>query len=76
MALPGMMAGCIPATSSDERILRCVSWVPLVRIRPADGRALVAGADDPGGRGWVWRQLVIAGATAGLVVLLRRLIRG
>ena len=40
MALPGVMIGCVPATSTDERILDCVSWVPLLRIRPADGSAL------------------------------------
>jgi deazaflavin-dependent oxidoreductase (nitroreductase family) len=51
MALPGLMIGCVPATSTDERILDCVSWVPLMRIRPADGSSLAPGTDDPGGRG-------------------------
>lgn len=60
MALPGSMIGCFPPTSSDERILECVSWVPLVRIAPADGQPLVAGPDDPGGQGWVWRQALVA----------------
>jgi deazaflavin-dependent oxidoreductase (nitroreductase family) len=56
MALPGTMIGCFPPTATDERILECVSWVPLLRISAADGRAIVAGPDDPGGRGWVWRH--------------------
>ncbi len=76
MALPGIMIGCVPATSTDERILDCVSWVPLVRIRLADGSALVPGTEDPGGRGWVWRHLVMTGVTVGLLALLRRLLRG
>jgi deazaflavin-dependent oxidoreductase (nitroreductase family) len=76
MALPGMMIGCVPATSTDERILDCVSWVPLVRIGPADGSALVPGAEDPGGRGWIWRHVAMTGVTIGVLALLRRLLRG
>jgi deazaflavin-dependent oxidoreductase (nitroreductase family) len=56
MALPGALIGCFPPTATDERILECVSFVPLVRITPADGSALLAGPDDPGGGGWAWRQ--------------------
>ncbi|HYN48372.1 MAG TPA: nitroreductase/quinone reductase family protein [Candidatus Nanopelagicales bacterium] len=56
MALPGTMIGCFPPTATDERILECVSFVPLIRITPADGSALAAGPDDPGGLGWTWRQ--------------------
>jgi hypothetical protein len=56
MALPGTMIGSFPPTSTDERILECVAWVPLVRIAPADGTPLAAGPDDPGGLGWTWRQ--------------------
>ncbi len=63
MALPGALTGCFPPTSTDERILGCVSWVPLVRIAPADGSALAAGPDDPGGLGWTWRQVLAVGAT-------------
>jgi deazaflavin-dependent oxidoreductase (nitroreductase family) len=55
MALPGAMTGCFPPTSSDRRILECVSWVPLVRIAPADGSRIAQGPDDPGGLGWTWR---------------------
>ena len=76
MALPGMMIGCVPATSTDERILDCVSWVPLVRIGPADGSALVPGAEDPGGHGWIWRHVAMTGVTIGVLALLRRLLRG
>ncbi len=75
MALPGAMIGCVPATSTDERILDCVSWVPLLRIRPADGSALVPGTEDPGGRGWIWRHVAMTAVTAGLLALLRRLPR-
>jgi hypothetical protein len=75
MALPGVMIGCVPATSTDERILDCVSWVPLLRIRPADGSALVPGPEDPGSRGWVWRHTVMTGAAVMLLALLRRLRR-
>lgn len=75
MALPGALIGCFPPTSTDERILECVSFVPLIRIVPADGSALAAGPDDPGGLGWAWRQ----GAVLLLSVLatraLRRLVR-
>jgi hypothetical protein len=61
MALPGSMIGTFPLTASDERILERVSWVPLVRISAADGRPIEPGPDDPGGRGWVWRQALVAG---------------
>jgi len=75
MTLPGAMIGCFPPTSADERILECVSWVPLVRIEPADGQPLLPGPDDPGGRGWLWRQAVVAGATLLLLSLVRRVRR-
>lgn len=72
MALPGAMIGCFPPTATDERILECVAWVPLVRIAPADGTPLAAGPDDPGGLGWTWRQALAIGATIlGLRVLVR-----
>lgn len=73
MALPGMMIGCVPATSSDERILGCVAWVPLVRIRPVDGGLLQPGPEDPGGHGWVWRQGALLLAFGALMLLVRRL---
>jgi deazaflavin-dependent oxidoreductase (nitroreductase family) len=64
MGLPGAMIGCFPPTSTDERILACVAWVPLVRIAPAHGAPLVAGPDDPGGLGWTWRLTLVVGAKA------------
>jgi deazaflavin-dependent oxidoreductase (nitroreductase family) len=74
MALPGAMIGCFPPASTDERILEGVPWVPLARISPADGSVLQPGPDDPGGQAWLWRQVVMTGTAAGLVVLLRRLL--
>jgi deazaflavin-dependent oxidoreductase (nitroreductase family) len=76
MALPGTMIGCFPPTSTDERILACVAWVPVVRIAPADGSPLAAGPDDPGGLGWTWRQALAVGATILGVRALIRSLRG
>jgi deazaflavin-dependent oxidoreductase (nitroreductase family) len=76
MALPGLMIGCFPLAATDARILECVSWVPLVRIRPADGSAFVPGPDDPGGHGWVWRQAIAVGGTLLLVRTVGRLFSG
>jgi len=72
MALPGAMIGCFPPAATDERILGCVAFVPLVRIAPADGSAIAAGPDDPGGFGWTWRQALALGASyLGMRALLR-----
>jgi deazaflavin-dependent oxidoreductase (nitroreductase family) len=73
MALPGSAIGCFPPLASDERILECVSWVPLVRVSPADGRPLAPGPDDPGGRGWIARQAAALGAILVLSLALRGL---
>jgi deazaflavin-dependent oxidoreductase (nitroreductase family) len=67
MGVPGAMIGCIPQMSADERILACVSWVPLVRITAAEGQPIIAGPDDPGGHGWMWRQAVVFGSTAVMI---------
>jgi deazaflavin-dependent oxidoreductase (nitroreductase family) len=75
MALPGLMIGCFPPTSPDERILECVSWVPLVRVGRTDGQPILAGPDDPGGRGWVPRQGLLLTATLLPVGLARRSLR-
>jgi len=64
MALPGTAIGDLPARASDERILELTAWVPLVRLAPADGSALVAGPDDPGGLGWTWRTIAVTIAIA------------
>ncbi len=76
MALPGAMAGCFPPTSSDDRILECVAWVPLVRIAPTDGTPLAAGPDDPGGLGWTWRQALALGCTVLGIRAIRRALGG
>jgi hypothetical protein len=76
MALPGSVVGCFPPTASDERILACVSWVPLVRIARADGQPLEGGSDDPGGRGWVWRQAVALAGVVALAALVTQAARG
>jgi len=56
---PSMRARIIPALARSM----AGSDVPLVRIDPADGSALAAGPDDPGGLGWVWRQALAASIT-------------
>lgn len=71
--LPGMMVVPSPMTAPDEEILDATAWVPLIRVRPADGSSLEPGADDPGGRGWIWHQAVVS---FGLFVLWRVLRRG
>ena len=76
MALPGAMIGCFPPTSTDERILDCVSYVPLIRIAPADGSPLAAGPDDPGGLGWTWRQALAVGMSLLGTVAIRKRLRG
>jgi deazaflavin-dependent oxidoreductase (nitroreductase family) len=68
MPLPGCTIGTNVWTATDARLLDLVDWVPLVRLRP-DGPELVPGADDPGGRGWVARQLLVLAA---IVYLGRR----
>lgn len=75
MALPGALIGCFPPTSSDARILECVAWVPLVRIRAADATPLAPGPDDPGGRAWVWRQAVALAGALLLACVARDLLR-
>jgi hypothetical protein len=52
-------------------MLAALPPMPLVRITPVDG-VLEPGPDDPGGGGWVWRQLVVLGATIAAVRLVRR----
>ncbi len=76
MAVPGAITGCFPPTSTDERILECISWIPLVRIAPADGSSLAAGPEDPGGLGWTWRQALALAVTAMGIRALRRTLRG
>jgi deazaflavin-dependent oxidoreductase (nitroreductase family) len=75
MALPGSVIGCFPPLSTDERILQAVSFVPLVRVSPADGSRIDAGPDDPGGHGWVWRQSLLLSLTVLGAAAVRRLLR-
>jgi deazaflavin-dependent oxidoreductase (nitroreductase family) len=74
MGLPGSAIGANVLTASDERILELVAWVPLIRLTP-DGPPLVAGPDDPGGLGWVWRQGLGLGLTLVALCVLRRAVR-
>ena len=73
--LPGTMVVPSPWTTPDEEILDAVPWVPLIRIRARNGSAIEAGADDPGGLGWVWRQAAVIAATFVSWRLVRRLLR-
>jgi hypothetical protein len=63
-----------PFRSTDEQLLAVTAWVPLIRLAPEGGN-LVAGPDDPGGLGWVWRQAVVLAIGAVLVRRLRGLRR-
>jgi len=75
MGLPGSTIGTNVMTASDERILQLVAWVPLIRLTP-DGPSLVAGPDDPGGLGWVWRQGLALVLSLLALRTLRRVLRG
>jgi deazaflavin-dependent oxidoreductase (nitroreductase family) len=74
MALPGTMVGTLPATASDERLIELMTGLPLIAIRPV-AAPLVAGPDDPGGRGWVVRQTVATVAILAIAGELVRLVR-
>jgi deazaflavin-dependent oxidoreductase (nitroreductase family) len=68
--IPGLLIGCNPWTTPDERILAQLEGVPLIRLDPVDG-PIRAGPDDPGGRAWLWRQ----GALALVAWAMSRLMR-
>ena len=70
---PAFMIGLNPWTASDEAIVAALAWVPLIRVRPADG-PIEAGPDDPGGRNWLWRQAVALGGSWLAWRVLRRTI--
>ena len=72
--VPGYLTGIDPYRGSAEQLLEATAWVPLIRLRP-EGEPLVAGPDDPGGLGWVWRQAVVLLVGAWLVGRVRRLLR-
>ena len=69
--LPAWLGGVDPYFSSDERRVDAMRGVPLVRLDPLSG-PVVAGTDDPGGAGWMWRQALLAGATTFVAWLLVR----
>jgi deazaflavin-dependent oxidoreductase (nitroreductase family) len=69
--VPGFLTGCDPYHATPEQLLAATEWVPLIRLRPL-GAPLVAGPDDPGGWGWVWRQGVVLALVAAVVGRLRR----
>jgi len=71
---PAYLGGCDPFRSSDEEILAATAGVPLIRLQPL-GEPIVAGPDDPGGLGWVWRQTVVALLTLGAIRIAVRVIR-
>lgn len=71
VGLPALLAGINPWSATDAEVLRAMEPVPLVRLRPL-GDPVVAGPDDPGGRGWVWRQGLIGLLLLALLRKLRR----
>lgn len=71
---PGYLTGIDPFRSTDEQLLAVTAWVPLIRLA-SEGAEIVAGPDDPGGLGWVWRQAVVLVIGALLVRRLRGLRR-
>ncbi len=73
--LPGMMVVPSPMTAPDEEILDATAFVPLIRLRPADGSRLEGGPDDPGGRGWIWRQALVCFGSLLLWRMGRRVFR-
>jgi deazaflavin-dependent oxidoreductase (nitroreductase family) len=71
---PGFLTGMNPYRSTDDQLLAAAAWVPLVRLAPED-ELLVAGPDDPGGLGWLWRQPVLLGAMFLVARRLRSVVR-
>jgi deazaflavin-dependent oxidoreductase (nitroreductase family) len=69
---PSLAAGMNPFTMTDQAVLDGMAWVPLVRLMPV-GAVLEPGADDPGGRAWIWRQAIVIGATLAAAGVLVRL---
>jgi deazaflavin-dependent oxidoreductase (nitroreductase family) len=72
--LPALLGGIDPYFSSADRRLAAMRDVPLVRLNPLSG-PIAAGPDDPGGRGWIWRQgllVLLFGAVLAVVAAFRR----
>ena len=72
--LVGFTIGVNPWTAGDEAVLKVLDWIPLVRITPEAG-PIEPGADDPGGRAWIWRQALAMAASVLAWRLLRRMAR-
>ena len=72
--LPSFLGGFNPWRATDEDIIAALSFVPLIRIDANEGW-LDAGGDDPGGKAWIWRQLVVLGVTLLVARAMRRLVR-
>jgi deazaflavin-dependent oxidoreductase (nitroreductase family) len=68
---PGYLTGIDPFRSTDNELLAATAWVPLIRLA-ADDQPVIAGPDDPGGLGWVWRQGLLVLIGAFVVRTLRR----
>jgi deazaflavin-dependent oxidoreductase (nitroreductase family) len=77
--LPALLGGIDPYFSAPAKRLEAMRDVPLVRLDPLSGQ-ITAGPDDPGGRGWIWRQglllfalgLALKGAAVARRARLRR----
>jgi deazaflavin-dependent oxidoreductase (nitroreductase family) len=57
--VPGYLTGCDPYRAPAAALLAATAGLPLIRLQPVAG-PLVAGPDDPGGTGWIWRQALVA----------------
>jgi deazaflavin-dependent oxidoreductase (nitroreductase family) len=72
--MPSFLGGINPWADGDAAILEALDFVPLIRIDADDGW-LDAGADDPGGSGWIWRQGVVLVTSLGILWGVRRGVR-
>jgi deazaflavin-dependent oxidoreductase (nitroreductase family) len=70
---PSLAAGMNPLTTAGHALAEEMAWVPVVRLTPVD-EPLEPGADDPGGRAWIWRQAVAVAATLAAAGVLYRLL--
>jgi deazaflavin-dependent oxidoreductase (nitroreductase family) len=71
---PALLGGVNPWHSTAAEIEEAMFDVPLVRLRPL-GDPILAGPDDPGGTGWIWRQAVLTLLALAALTRARRLVR-
>ena len=71
---PSLAAGVNPWRLAPDELCAEMAWVPLLRIDPDDG-PVEPGPDDPGGTGWVWRQVMVLGLSLAVLAGVRRGIR-